>query len=38
MPPYSPTLSTSDIDALAAYIRAVADPPYRPQGVFNANP
>ncbi len=38
MPPYSPTLSASDIDALAAYIRAVADPPYRPQGVFNANP
>jgi mono/diheme cytochrome c family protein len=38
MPPYSPTLSASDIDALAAFIRAVADPPYRPQGVFNANP
>lgn len=38
MPPYSPTLSASDIDALAAYIRAVADPPYRPQGVFDANP
>ncbi|MGB9454983.1 MAG: c-type cytochrome [Bryobacteraceae bacterium] len=38
MPPYSPTLSASDIDALAAYIRAVADPPYRPQGVFYANP
>jgi mono/diheme cytochrome c family protein len=38
MPPYSPTLSASDIDALAAYIRAIADPPYRPQGVFNANP
>jgi mono/diheme cytochrome c family protein len=37
MPPYSPTLSASDIDALAAYIRAVADPPYRPQGVFDAN-
>jgi mono/diheme cytochrome c family protein len=37
MPPYSPTLSASDIEALAAYIRAVADPPYRPQGVFNAN-
>jgi mono/diheme cytochrome c family protein len=30
MPPYSPTLSASEIDALAAYIRAVADPPYRP--------
>lgn len=37
MPPYSPTLSASDIEALAAYIRAVADPPYRPQGVFYAN-
>jgi mono/diheme cytochrome c family protein len=37
MPPYSPTLSASDIDALAAYIRAVADPPYRPQGVVYAN-
>ena len=34
MPPYSLTLSADDIDALAAYIRAVADPPYRPQGVF----
>jgi mono/diheme cytochrome c family protein len=38
MPPYSPTLSASDIEALTAYIRAVADPTYRPQGVFNANP
>jgi len=38
MPPYSATLSASDIEALTAYIRAVADPPYRPQGVFNANP
>jgi len=38
MPPYGLTLSTSDIEALAAYIRAVADPPYRPQGVFYANP
>ncbi|MGD1094486.1 MAG: cytochrome c [Bryobacteraceae bacterium] len=37
MPPYSPTLSASDIDALVSYIRAVADPPYRPQGVFYAN-
>lgn len=34
MPPYGATLSASDIDALAAYIRVVADPPYRPQGVF----
>ncbi|MGA2716408.1 MAG: c-type cytochrome [Bryobacteraceae bacterium] len=37
MPPYSPTLSASDIEALAAYVRAVADPPYSPQGVFYAN-
>ena len=37
MPPYAPTLSTIEIEALAAYIRAVADPPYRPQGVFYAN-
>ncbi len=38
MPPYSPTLSANDIDALMAYIRAVADPPYRPKGVVDANP
>lgn len=38
MPPYSPTLSAGDIDALVAYIRAIADPPYRPQGVVYANP
>ena len=37
MPPYSPTLSSSDIDALAAYIRVVADPPYRPRGLVYAN-
>lgn len=37
MPPYAPTLSPTEIDALAAYIRAIADPPYRPQGVFYAN-
>jgi mono/diheme cytochrome c family protein len=35
MPPYSPTLSAGEIEALTAYIRAVADPPYRPQGVVN---
>jgi len=29
MPPYEHTLSKSDIAALAAYIRAVADPPYQ---------
>ncbi len=38
MPPYGATLSASDIEALAAYVRAVADPPYRPQGVFDAKP
>ncbi len=38
MPPCSSTLSTTEIEALTAYIRAVADPPYRPPGVFNANP
>jgi mono/diheme cytochrome c family protein len=37
MPPYSPALSAGEIEALAAYARAIADPPYRPQGVFNAN-
>jgi len=29
MPPYEHTLSKSDIAALVAYIRAVADPPYQ---------
>jgi len=33
MPPFGDTLSKSDITAVAAYIRAMADPPYRPQGV-----
>lgn len=37
MPPYGNRLSKSEIDALAAYIRAVADPPYRPQGIFYAS-
>jgi len=37
MPPYSPTLSAVEIDALAAYIRAVADPPYSPRGLVDAN-
>jgi mono/diheme cytochrome c family protein len=37
MPPYGNRLSRSEIDALIAYIRAVADPPYRPQGVFYAS-
>jgi mono/diheme cytochrome c family protein len=36
MPPYGNTLNKADLDALVAYIRAVADPPYRPQGVFYA--
>jgi mono/diheme cytochrome c family protein len=37
MPPYANRLTTAEIEALAAYIRAVSDPPYRPQGVFDAN-
>jgi mono/diheme cytochrome c family protein len=36
MPPYGDTLSKADIDALVAYLRAVSDPPYGPQGVFYA--
>jgi len=36
MPPYGNTLTQIEIDALVAYLRAVADPPYRPQGVFYA--
>jgi mono/diheme cytochrome c family protein len=36
MPPYGNTLTQSGIDALVAYLRAVSDPPYRPQGVFYA--
>jgi mono/diheme cytochrome c family protein len=37
MPPFANTLTKPEIDALAAFIRAVADPPYRPQGVFYAS-
>ena len=37
MPPYGNRLTKAEIDALAAYIRAVSDPPNRPQGVFDAN-
>ena len=37
MPPYANHLTKAEIEALAAYIRAVSDPPYRPQGVFDAN-
>lgn len=37
MPPYANRLTKAEIEALAAYIRAVSDPPYRRQGVFDAN-
>jgi mono/diheme cytochrome c family protein len=37
MPPYGNRLTRVEIDALAAFIRAVADPPYSPQGVFDAS-
>jgi mono/diheme cytochrome c family protein len=37
MPPYGNRLTKVEIDALTAFIRAVADPPYRPQGVFDAS-
>lgn len=37
MPPYGNRLTKAEIEALGAYIRAVSDPPYRPQGVFDAN-
>ena len=36
MPPFGFTLSKSDIQALVAYIRAVADPPYRASGLAYA--
>lgn len=36
MPPYEYTLSKSDIHALLAYIRTIADPPYRAAGTFYA--
>jgi mono/diheme cytochrome c family protein len=36
MPPYGDTLTKTEIDALVAYLRAVSDPAYRPQGVFYA--
>ncbi len=36
MPPYGYTLSSSDIQALVAYIRAVADPPWPTKGVVYA--
>ncbi|HLY16906.1 MAG TPA: c-type cytochrome [Bryobacteraceae bacterium] len=36
MPPYGYTLNKGDVDALIAYIRAVADPPYRLKGLTYA--
>ncbi len=36
MPPYGYTLSKAEIAALAAYIRAVADPPFRSKGAVYA--
>jgi mono/diheme cytochrome c family protein len=36
MPPYGYTLSKAQVQALAAYIRAVADPPYHSAGVVYA--
>jgi mono/diheme cytochrome c family protein len=37
MPPFGYTLSKSDLHAVASYIRAVADPPYRPAAGNYAN-
>lgn len=36
MPPYGNTLTAAEMDAVVAYLRALADPPYPTQGVFNA--
>ncbi|HEV2690071.1 MAG TPA: c-type cytochrome [Bryobacteraceae bacterium] len=36
MPPYGHTLNKSGIAALAAYIRAIADPPYQPREIVYA--
>lgn len=36
MPPYGSTLSVTDVRALIAYARAVADPPYQPAGTVYA--
>ena len=36
MPPYGNTLSGSEVKALIAYTRAVADPPYEPAGTVYA--
>jgi len=37
MPPFGYTLSKAEVQALASYIRAVADPPYRASAGRNAN-
>jgi len=36
MPPYGNTLTKPEIDALIGLLRALADPPYRPQGMIYA--
>jgi len=36
MPPYGNTLTKPEIDALIGLLRALSDPPYRPQGIFYA--
>lgn len=36
MPPYGFTLSKSDIEAVAAYIRAIQDPPFQTKGLVYA--
>ena len=36
MPPYGNTLTKPEMDALIGLLRALSDPPYRPQGIFNA--
>ncbi len=37
MPAYAGTLSASDVRALIAYTRSIADPPYQPAGTFYAH-
>jgi mono/diheme cytochrome c family protein len=36
MPPYGYTLNKVEIQALVSYIRAIADPPYKPTGMVYA--
>lgn len=36
MPPYGNTLTKPELDALIGLLRALADPPYRPLGIFYA--